>query len=224
MYGHEKVSVIDGGLPRARKEGVKLEAGPPAEFKVRLLLLNTLINTTVRLGLISLPLLSQETTYPVPTVRHGAVVGMASRLCYFTKDDWLIRNTEFDEVSQLAARPSPSAEDVFLIDARPASSYEDGHIPTSLLLDFPSSLLEDPAGFTYLRNPEELRKYIGERLGQDALDQITSQQVTVVNSEFIPSFQQLSSFPETQANGGGHSLWRWALGCDQLVNLPEFGS
>lgn len=34
VYGHEKVSVINGGLPRAKKEGVKLEIGPPAAFKV----------------------------------------------------------------------------------------------------------------------------------------------------------------------------------------------
>ena len=34
VYGHEKVSVIDGGLPRAKKEGVKLEIGPPTKFEV----------------------------------------------------------------------------------------------------------------------------------------------------------------------------------------------
>lgn len=28
------MSVINGGLPRAKKEGVKLESGPPKEFKV----------------------------------------------------------------------------------------------------------------------------------------------------------------------------------------------
>jgi 3-mercaptopyruvate sulfurtransferase SseA len=37
VYGHEKVSVINGGLPRAKKEGVKLETGPPKEFEVSLL-------------------------------------------------------------------------------------------------------------------------------------------------------------------------------------------
>ncbi|KAF7561748.1 hypothetical protein G7046_g2401 [Stylonectria norvegica] len=137
VFGHEKVSVINGGLPRAKKEGVKLEFGPPTEI--------------------------QETTYPVPTVRDGAVV-------------------EFDEISKLATRPSPSAEDALLIDARPASSYQDGHIPTSLLLDFPSTLLQDPAGFTYLRSPEELRNYISQRLGQDALDRIVSRKATVVNT------------------------------------------
>lgn len=34
VYGHEKVSVINGGLPRAKKEGVKLETGPPKHFEV----------------------------------------------------------------------------------------------------------------------------------------------------------------------------------------------
>ncbi|EXJ84014.1 hypothetical protein A1O3_04681 [Capronia epimyces CBS 606.96] len=140
VYGHEKVSVINGGLPRAKKEGVKLETGPPKEF--------------------------QETEYAVPTLDRDAVV-------------------QFDEVLKLAQRPSPSAGSTLLIDARPAPSYQAGHIPTSLLLDFPSSLLKDQASnFTYLREPEELKKHIGEQLGQDKLDQIVSQKATVVNSEF----------------------------------------
>lgn len=50
VYGHEKVSVINGGLPRAKKEGVSLETGPPKKF--------------------------EETQYPVPTVKREAVVGM----------------------------------------------------------------------------------------------------------------------------------------------------
>lgn len=86
---------------------------------------------------------------------------------------------------RLAHRQSPSAGDTLLIDARPASSYQGGHIPTSLLLDFPSSLLTDPEGnFTYLRDPQELKKHIAEKLGQDKLDQIVSHKATVVNSEF----------------------------------------
>ena len=35
MYGHKRVSVIDGGLPRAVKEGVPLETGEPSSFQVR---------------------------------------------------------------------------------------------------------------------------------------------------------------------------------------------
>ncbi len=85
----------------------------------------------------------------------------------------------------LARRPSDSAGGTLLIDARPVSSYQDGHIPTSLLLDFPSSLLKDPGNFSQLRGPEELKKHIAEQLGQDKLDQIVSGEVTVVNSEFI---------------------------------------
>ena len=88
---------------------------------------------------------------------------------------------------KLAQRSSPSTSGTLLIDARPASSYQDGHIPTSLLLDFPSSLLKDPGNFTYLRDPEELEKHIAKELGQDKLDQIVSGTVTVVNSEFCRS-------------------------------------
>lgn len=91
---------------------------------------------------------------------------------------------EFNEVLKLAHRPTPSTEDKFLIDARPASSYEAGHIPTSLLLDFPSSLLRDEANFTYLRQPEDLKQHISQQLGQDKLDAIVSGGVEVVNSEF----------------------------------------
>jgi len=85
-------------------------------------------------------------------------------------------------VLRLARRSSPNAGGTLLIDARPASSYQHGHIPTSLLLDFPSSLLKDPGNFTYLRDPEELKKHIAEQLGQDKLDQIVSRKVTVVNT------------------------------------------
>jgi 3-mercaptopyruvate sulfurtransferase SseA len=96
---------------------------------------------------------------------------------------------EFDEVLRLAQRPSPSAGSTLLIDARPASSYQGGHIPTSLLLDFPSSLLKGPGNFTYLRDPEDLKKHIAEQLGQDQLDQIVSNKVTVVNSKFDHSLE-----------------------------------
>ncbi len=91
---------------------------------------------------------------------------------------------EFDEVLTLARRQSTSAGGTLLIDARPASSYQDGHIPTSLLLDFPSSLLKGPDSSTYLREPEDLKKHIAEKLGRDKLDEIISHKVTVVNSEF----------------------------------------
>lgn len=107
----------------------------------------------------------------------------------FCPRDWADRHGEFDEVLRLAQRPSPSAGGTLLIDARPVSSYQDGHIPTSLLLDFPSSLLEDSAGFTYLRSPEDLGTYIAEQLGQDTLDQIISRTATVVNSE-LDHFQK----------------------------------
>ncbi|KAI1616432.1 thiosulfate sulfurtransferase [Exophiala viscosa] len=137
VYGHEKLSVINGGLPRAKKEGVKLETGPPTQF--------------------------EETKYPVPTLDHDAVV-------------------QFDEALKLAQRPSASTDGILLIDARPASSYQAGHIPTSLLLDFPSSLLKDPVKFTYLREPEELKKHIADQLGQDKLEEIVSSKATVVNT------------------------------------------
>ncbi|EHY58226.1 hypothetical protein HRR83_004916 [Exophiala dermatitidis] len=137
VYGHEKVSVINGGLPRAKKEGVKLETGPPKPF--------------------------QETEYGIPTLDRDAVV-------------------QFDEVLRLAHRPSPSADGTLLIDARPEPSYQAGHIPTSLLLDFPSSLLEDPDKFTYLREPEALKKHVAEKLGQNRLEEILTQKVTVVNT------------------------------------------
>lgn len=45
VYGHEKVSVINGGLPRAKKEGVELETGPPTSFEV-----GSLLRVTLRSG------------------------------------------------------------------------------------------------------------------------------------------------------------------------------
>lgn len=109
---------------------------------------------------------------------------MSSDPYHINRTDHLV---EFDEILQLAQRPTTSAEDKFLIDARPASSYEAGHIPTSLLLDFPSSLLRDEANFTYLRQPEDLKRHIAQQLGQDKLDQIVAGKATVVNSEFCIS-------------------------------------
>jgi rhodanese-related sulfurtransferase len=97
---------------------------------------------------------------------------------------------EFDDVLQLAGRRSASDHDVFLIDARPKSSYQDGHIPTSLLLDFPSSLLHDPAGFTYLRAPSELSDHISVTLGQDVLEKIISHKGKVINSKSDFSVKQ----------------------------------
>lgn len=35
-YGHEKVSLVDGGLYRAADEGVQLDFGPPQPFEVRI--------------------------------------------------------------------------------------------------------------------------------------------------------------------------------------------
>lgn len=67
MYGHEKVSVINGGLPRAKKEGVKLETGPPSHFQVH----HPSITFRARL----MDFCPQETTYPVPTLHRDAVVG-----------------------------------------------------------------------------------------------------------------------------------------------------
>jgi hypothetical protein len=105
---------------------------------------------------------------------------------------------EFDEVLRLGQRSSPSTDNTFLIDARAAPSYEDGHIPSSLLLDFPSSLLNDSANFTYLREPEELKKHISQQLGQDKLNQIVSGTVTVVNSELPPPLKPPFSIGKTQ--------------------------
>ncbi|OCF44418.1 hypothetical protein I317_01678 [Kwoniella heveanensis CBS 569] len=149
VYGHEKVSVIDGGLPRARKEGVKLETGPPKAFG--------------------------KTTYPVPTPTPSAVV-------------------EFPEITKIASRATPLDDQVVLIDARPASAYEAGHIPTSLSFDFPTALLtgqakHDNGGasakvqeFTYLREKDDLRKHLTEQIGEEAYKKIESGEATVVNT------------------------------------------
>lgn len=108
-------------------------------------------------------------------------------------------------MSRLARRSSPSADSTLLVDARPSSSYQAGHIPTSLLLDFPSSLLNDPTGFTYLRSPEELNKHIAGQLGQDKLDGILSGGVTVVNSKRAISKIEVSISDKKLACGGGIS-------------------
>jgi hypothetical protein len=54
------------------------------------------------------------------------------------------------------------------------------------LLDFPSSLLQDSAKFSYLREPEDLKEYVAKQLGEDKLQKILSGKVTVVNSKRIP--------------------------------------
>nr|XP_019047904.1 hypothetical protein I302_04524 [Kwoniella bestiolae CBS 10118]OCF26834.1 hypothetical protein I302_04524 [Kwoniella bestiolae CBS 10118] len=150
VYGHEKVSVIDGGLPRAKAEGVRLETGPPREFK--------------------------KTTYPVPTVDARAVVGEFGFVGVFADPP------EYAEIAKIAARKAPLDDKTVLIDARPAASYESGHIPTSLLFDFPTALLKDPAGFTHLRDPDELKKHFVERVGQETADKVFSRETTVVNT------------------------------------------
>jgi 3-mercaptopyruvate sulfurtransferase SseA len=130
---------------------------------------------------------------------------------------------EFDEVLELAQRPSPSTEDTLLIDARPASSYESGHIPTSLLLDFPSSLLRDVANFTYLRQPEDLKQHIAQQLGQDKLDEIVSSKATVVNSKLqnVSAFQHLKLISTPACGGGLSAAINWlslrSLGVDSRL-------
>ncbi|WWC97816.1 hypothetical protein V866_004703 [Kwoniella sp. B9012] len=124
VWTFKKVTLIDGGLPRAKAEGVKLETGAPQEYKC-------------------LPL------------QH--------------------------ELLLIASRTAPLENGTVLIDARPAASYESGHIPTSLLFDFPEALLKDPAGYTYLREPEKLKKYFVERIGVEAANKVFSGESTVVN-------------------------------------------
>nr|XP_019009568.1 uncharacterized protein I206_05126 [Kwoniella pini CBS 10737]OCF48349.1 hypothetical protein I206_05126 [Kwoniella pini CBS 10737] len=137
VYGHEKVSVIDGGLPRAKAEGVELEVGPPIEYKVIQRSLITFVLTLV---------------------------------------------TEYDEIAKIASRSTPLAEDTVLIDARPASSYEAGHIPTSLLFDFPSALLKDPSGYTHVRDFEDLKSFLEQKVGIDVARKVLSGQVDVINT------------------------------------------
>ncbi|WVQ94817.1 hypothetical protein IAU59_001900 [Kwoniella sp. CBS 9459] len=147
VYGHDKVSVVDGGLPSAKKYGVKLETGPPKDFR--------------------------RTTYPLPAVAPSAVV-------------------EFPEISKIASRASPLADKVVLIDARPASSYEAGHIPTSLSFDFPTALLTGSSGegngvdvdrsFTHLREKGDLRNHLIDQIGEDAFRKIESGESSVINT------------------------------------------
>ncbi|KAM0755830.1 thiosulfate sulfurtransferase [Meredithblackwellia eburnea MCA 4105] len=136
-YGHEKVSLVDGGLPRAVKEGVQLETGPPAAF--------------------------QKTSYPLPTKKEGSIV-------------------EYPEVVKLAARANSSSTADLVLDARPVSAYEEGHIPTSLSLGFPTLLLQDPSGFSYLRDPEDLKAYLAKELGKDNVEGILHGGRMVVNT------------------------------------------
>lgn len=133
------------------------------------------------------PYLGPRRGCPYVPILHGSV---------FARLDEPNRPAEFDEVLRLAHRPSPSADGTLLIDARPEPSYQAGHIPTSLLLDFPSSLLEDPDKFTYLREPEALKKHVAEKLGQNRLEEILTQKVTVVNSEFGRLSQEEDHFVE----------------------------
>ena len=89
---------------------------------------------------------------------------------------------QFEEVQKLAARKDVGADGVYLIDARPKESYSSGHIPTSLSFDFPTALLDDGAGHTYLRDPAALKEEIAQQLGAQKLDEILSGKQAVVNS------------------------------------------
>ena len=116
-------------------------------------------------------------------------------------------------MSRLAERRSLTADSTVLVDARPSSSYEAGHIPTSLLLDFPSSLLKDPTGFTYLRSAEDLKRHIAGQLGKDKLDQILSGDVTIVNSK-LAAFQALivdKANKKLACGGGLSAAINWLL-------------
>lgn len=115
----------------------------------------------------------------------------------------------------LAQRTSVSAGNTLLIDARPASSYHDGHIPTSLLLDFPSSLLKDSDNFTHLRDPEALKKHIAEQLGQNILDEIVLSKVTVVNSK--PTLLGILSPFKARQIIMVTSMWRRSVCSNKLV-------
>jgi thiosulfate/3-mercaptopyruvate sulfurtransferase len=121
---------------------------------------------------------------------------------------------------RLASRTSTSEGGTLLIDARPTGSYEDGHIPTALLLDFPTTLLRDPAGFTYLRDPEDLKRHIATQLGVDILNSVMNGDATVVNSWSL-SIPQLSADAASACGGGLSAAINWlhlqSLGIDSRL-------
>lgn len=119
---------------------------------------------------------------------------------------------EFAEITRLAARSSTTERNTLLVDARPAASYESGHIPSSVSLAFPTSLLQNPAGFSHVRQPEKLRKYIEATLGKETSDHILAGTNTVVNSKALSIFRLLIA--ETD-----YSMRGRVVGCYQLGYL-----
>ncbi|GAA5852747.1 hypothetical protein JCM8547_002614 [Rhodosporidiobolus lusitaniae] len=104
----------------------------------------------------------EKTDYPVPTVEPESVV-------------------DYSTVSSLISRDSFTRPEV-LLDARPISSYSEGHIPTSRNLDFPSLLAEDPAGFRRYRTKEDAKRYIVEVLGEETAEAVLRGERQVVNT------------------------------------------
>ena len=120
----------------------------------------------------------KKTTYPIPTITSGAVAGKPP-----IRSRTSAKRIEYDDILTLASRSSPSQDATLLIDARPVSSYESGHIPSSLSFDFPTSLQTDSEGHTSIREPEELKQQLEEKYGKDVVADILSGKTSVVNSE-----------------------------------------
>ncbi|KAL8292307.1 hypothetical protein RQP46_001773 [Phenoliferia psychrophenolica] len=85
---------------------------------------------------------------------------------------------KYDEIVRVANGESRQV----LIDARPLEACVAGHIPTSLSLGFPQLLLQDPAGFSRLPSPADLKAHLEQTLGADTAAAIVEGKVQVINT------------------------------------------
>lgn len=85
---------------------------------------------------------------------------------------------QFDAILALARDPN---DRTLILDARPESSFDAGHIPHAALFDFPSSLLHDSTGYTYIRDAENLKAFLAHKLGKNRAASILAGETAVIN-------------------------------------------
>ncbi|KII84014.1 hypothetical protein PLICRDRAFT_180031 [Plicaturopsis crispa FD-325 SS-3] len=153
VYGHEKVSLIDGGLPRAIAEGVPLESGDAKPF--------------------------EPTTYPIPTLKPNVVAeypliqSISSSLSSPSPSS--PSPSPSSPYILLDARPSGSF-------AGEASDPRSGHIPGARNLPFPDLVKPAPSGYLSLLSGEEFKEKLSEVVGKEQVDDVLKGKKQVVDT------------------------------------------
>jgi thiosulfate/3-mercaptopyruvate sulfurtransferase len=137
-FGHEHVSILDGGFPRWKAEGHEIEYGSPAPFEVRTQSCSACRPGSAPGFVLTSVVRCQSGFYPTPNSEATSTVGY----------DAVVANISSGESAVLDARPKPR----FTAEApEPRAGLPSGHVPGSRSLPF-GELVKDGQ----LRSDEEV--------------------------------------------------------------------